>query len=164
MLRKVRIRRPGTEHFQLGIQLQNENGIRAGKKLLIVCRTGQQNSTTQEMRGGSLTSHDERLRCLIFLLAPALYPAQHEASLMWAEKKPRGQPLYPYASVSVSIGFFSSASVCSVLAALARKSRLFRTSVVCKVHSASSQLQLESRNFSVQVQYTKYILAAPAGK
>ena len=70
---------------------------------------------------------------------------------MWVEKKPRGQPLYPYASVSVSIGFFSSASVCSVLAALARKSRLFRTSVVGEVHSASSQPQLEIATFSTSV-------------
>ena len=65
-------------------------------------------------------------------------------------KKNRGQPLYPYASVSVSIGFFSSASVCSVLAALARKSRLFRTSVVCEVHSAT-QPQLEIATFSTSV-------------
>ena len=85
------------------------------------------------------------------------------------KKQPRGQPcypcaLYPYALVSVSI-VFSSASVCSLLAALARKSRLFRTILVYEVHSASSgskaatfecgarstfwQLQLESRNCSV---------------
>ena len=78
----------------------------------------------------------------------------------WVEKQPRGQPLYPYALVSVSIGFFlciglqcfgsSSSNVvtfpykCSMrstlcqLPAPAGKSQLFSTSVVRKVHFGSS--------------------------
>ena len=73
------------------------------------------------------------------------------------EKTPRGLKKNPVDNLCIlmpqyrSVSAFSSASVCSVSAALARKSRLFRTSVVCEGHSASSQLQLESRNFSVQV-------------
>ena len=119
------------------------------------------------------------------------------------KKQPRGQPLYPSALVSVSIGFFlciglqcfgsSSSKVvtfpykCSMqstlcqLPAPAGKSQLFSTSAV-STQSTFWQLQLESRNFSVacavdfgssgskisvqvsfsvQMWYTKYILAAP---
>ena len=66
------------------------------------------------------------------------------------KKQPRGQPLYPYALVSVSIGFFLCIGL-QCFGSSSSKVVTFRTSVVCEVHSASFQLQLGSRNFSVQV-------------
>ena len=71
--------------------------------------------------------------------------------LTWVEKN-HGQPLYPHALVSVNI-VFSSASVCSALAALARKSRLFQ-SVVNKVHSASSGSKVASFQFKCSTKST----------
>ena len=86
--------------------------------------------------------------------------AQRMFLLCGLKKKPRGQPLYPYASVSVSIGFLlciglqcfrSSGSKvatfpykCSMRSTLcqvpapAGKSQLFSTSVAHKVHFGSS--------------------------
>ena len=64
----------------------------------------------------------------------------------WVEKN----PWTTLVSLCLSIGQYRLFPL-RVLAALARKSRLVRTIVVCEVHSASSQLQLESRNSSVQV-------------
>ena len=97
------------------------------------------------------------------------------------KKQPRGQPLYPYALVSVSIGFFlciglqcfgsSSSKVvtfpykCSMrstpcqLPAPAGKSQLFSTSVAHKVHFGSSSWKVATNQY-----YAQYTLAAPARK
>ena len=69
------------------------------------------------------------------------------------KKQPRGQPLYPYALVSVSLGFFRSIGLQSFgsyeahSASSGLKVETFQYK--CSIQSTFWQLQLESRNCSV---------------